>query len=191
MALQVEIAGRKAEVPDAPDELLLLEHDPVFTIGRTPDLSSLGDPRALPAPLVTINRGGQATWHGPGQLVAYPLVDLRRRGSDLHRYLRDVEEFAIGLCAGFGVATTRREGLTGAWVGERKIVSIGVGVRRWITMHGFALNVCGPLDGFDHITPCGLGGVTMTSLEREGVQGVDVGKVAAMAADLWERNGSI
>jgi lipoyl(octanoyl) transferase len=131
---------------------------------------------------MVINRGGQATWHGPGQLVGYPLLDLRKRGSDLHRYLRDLEEFLISLCAEFGVAASRRDGLTGVWVGEKKIASLGVGVRRWISMHGFALNVCGPLEGFDHITPCGIAGVEMTSLEREGAAGVSVESVAEKVA---------
>ena len=182
LALQEKIAAQKAESLDAPDELLLLEHESVFTIGRTNDQSSLRDPAALPAPLMAINRGGQATWHGPGQLVGYPLLDLRKRGSDLHRYLRDLEEFLILLCAEFGVAASRREGLTGVWVGGKKIASLGVGVRRWISMHGFALNVCGPLDGFAHIVPCGIAGVEMTSLEREGAAEVSVEGVAEKVA---------
>jgi lipoyl(octanoyl) transferase len=182
LALQEEIVARKAEQWDAADELLLLEHDSVFTIGRTSDHSSLRDPAALPAPLVAINRGGQATWHGPGQLVGYPLLELRRRGSDLHRYLRDLEEFLILLCGDFGVVASRKEGLTGVWVGDRKIASLGVGVRRWISMHGFALNVCGPLEGFAHIIPCGIKDVSMTSLEREGATGVTVEEVARKVA---------
>ena len=182
LALQENIVAQKAESLDAPDELLLLEHDSVFTIGRTSDHSSLRDPAALPAPLMAINRGGQATWHGPGQLVGYPLLDLRKRGSDLHRYLRDLEEFLISICADFGVAASRREGLTGVWTGGKKIASLGVGVRRWISMHGFALNVCGPLEGFAHITPCGIAGVEMTSLEREGADGVSVEGVAKKIA---------
>ena len=185
LELQEKIVAQKAEDASAPDELLLLEHDPVFTIGRTNDHSSLRDPAALPAPLMAINRGGQATWHGPGQLVGYPLLDLKRRGSDLHRYLRDLEGFLISLCADFGVAASRKDGLTGVWVGEKKIASLGVGVRRWISMHGFALNVCGPLDGFAHITPCGIAGVEMTSLEREGAGGVTVEGVAAKTAERF------
>ena len=185
LAMQENIVAQKAEDASAPDELLLLEHDPVFTIGRTNDHSSLRDPAALPAPLMAINRGGQATWHGPGQLVGYPLLDLKQRGSDLHRYLRDLEGFLISLCADFGVAASRKDGLTGVWVGEKKIASLGVGVRRWISMHGFALNVCGPLDGFAHITPCGIAGVEMTSLEREGAAGVTVEGVAAKAAERF------
>jgi len=185
LAMQEEIVARKAQEPDAPDELLLLEHEPVFTIGRTNDQSSLRDPAALPAPLMAINRGGQATWHGPGQLVGYPLLDLRRRGSDLHRYLRDLEEFLILLCEDYRVAASRREGLTGVWVDERKIASLGVGVRRWISMHGFALNVCGPLDGFAHIIPCGIKNVSMTSLEREGAAGVTVEAIARKVAERF------
>ena len=185
LAVQERIVAEKADDAGAPDELLLLEHESVFTIGRTPDQSSLGDVAALPAPVIAINRGGQATWHGPGQLVGYPLLDLRRRGSDLHRYLRELEEFIIGVSADFGVTTQRREGLTGVWVEDRKIASLGVGVRRWISMHGFALNVCGPLEGFAHITPCGIAGVAMTSLEREGASGVTVEAVAERAASAF------
>lgn len=185
LAMQERIVAVKADDLDAPDELLLLEHEPIFTIGRTQDQSSLRDASALPAPVIAINRGGQATWHGPGQLVGYPLLDLRRRGSDLHRYLRELEEFIIGICACFGVAARRREGLTGVWAEDRKIASLGVGVRRWISMHGFALNICGPLEGFAHITPCGIAGVAMTSLEREGADGVTVEAVAErVAADF-------
>jgi lipoyl(octanoyl) transferase len=188
LARQEEIVARKADDPDAADELLLLEHDSVFTIGRTPDQTSLGDHLKLPAPVIVISRGGQATWHGPGQLVGYPLLDLRRRGSDLHAYLRELEEILILLCAGFGVIATRRDSLTGIWAGERKLASIGVGVRRWISMHGFALNVHGELDGFNHITPCGLHGVTMTSLEREGAPaGLTVEDTARTAAAEFAR----
>jgi lipoyl(octanoyl) transferase len=187
LARQEEIVARKAEDPDAADELLLLEHDSVFTIGRTLDQSSLGEHSRLPAPVIVISRGGQATWHGPGQLVGYPLLDLRKRGSDLHAYLRELEEILIRICARLGVAAVSREGLTGIWVGERKLASIGVGVRRWISMHGFALNVCGELDGFNHITPCGLHGVTMTSLEREGVGEITVERVASVAAEEFSR----
>jgi lipoyl(octanoyl) transferase len=185
LELQNELVAAKAAAPDAPDELLLLEHEPVFTIGRTQDQSSLRDPTALSAPCVVINRGGQATWHGPGQLVGYPILDLRRRGSDLHKYLREMEEAIISVCARCGVAARRKDGLTGAWVEDRKIASIGVGVRRWISMHGFALNVCGELEGFAQITPCGLQGVTITSLEREGASNATVANVASIAAEIF------
>jgi lipoyl(octanoyl) transferase len=192
LELQNQLVEEKAGSTEAPDELLLLEHESVFTIGRTQDQSSLRDPAALSAPCVVINRGGQATWHGPGQLVGYPILDLRRRGSDLHKYLRELEEAIIAICGRFDVAARQQEGLTGVWVEDRKIASIGVGVRRWISMHGFALNVCGELEGFAQITPCGLEGVTITSLEREGAAGVTVAEVAAVAAEiLVERFGVI
>ena len=131
----------KRNDPDSADEILLLEHDPVYTIGRTPDRSSLINEQNLPHPLFSINRGGQATYHGPGQLVGYPILDLRRYGQDLHRYLRWLENSLIELLRTYDIQAGTRPGLTGVWVGQKKIASIGVGVRHWITMHGFALNV--------------------------------------------------
>jgi lipoyl(octanoyl) transferase len=168
LALQEEIVARHL-AGEAADTLLLLEHDPVFTIGRNPDRSSLGDPAALPAPLVEIGRGGKATWHGPGQLVGYPILNLARYGQDLHHYLRALEDGIMAGCHSLGVPAERSPGQTGVWAtAGRKLASIGVGARRWISMHGFALNVSGALGGFDAITPCGIDGVVMTSLEREG-----------------------
>ena len=167
LALQEEIVGKKREDRSSVDELLLLEHEPVYTIGRTPDKSSLLGAAHLPHPLFSINRGGQATYHGPGQLMGYPIIDLRRCGQDLHRYLRWIEQLLIELLADYGIAASRRESRTGVWVENRKIASIGVGVRHWITMHGFALNVCGDLSPFNHIVPCGINKVAMTSIEKE------------------------
>ena len=184
LRMQEEIVAGKVADPNAPDEVLLLEHEPVFTIGRTLDRSSLRDPERLPAPLIVIGRGGQATWHGPGQLVGYPLLDLRTRGQDLHRYLRSLEESLIVLCSRFGVAATRREGLTGVWAENRKLASIGVGVRKWISMHGFAINVCGELEGFSHITPCGIAGVEMTSISHEAGREISVQEAADVFAEL-------
>ncbi|HEX4639074.1 MAG TPA: lipoyl(octanoyl) transferase LipB [Chthoniobacterales bacterium] len=178
LALQEEIVARKKEHRDAADEILLLEHDPVYTIGRTPDKSSLLGAAHLPHPLFAINRGGQATYHGPGQLMAYPIVDLRRCGQDLHKYLRWLEQTLIEFLARYAISATRREGLTGVWIDNRKIASIGVGVRHWITMHGFALNVCGDLSAFAHIVPCGISNVTMTSIERETRKATSVHEVA-------------
>ena len=188
LALQEEIVARKRNDASMEDQLLLLEHEPVYTIGRTPDQSSLSTtgphtgrirPQAkrirrgelgaahLPHPLFAINRGGQATYHGPGQLVGYPIIDLRRCGHDLHKYLRWLEQLLIEVLAEYGIAATQRDALTGVWVEDRKIASIGVGVRHWITMHGFALNVCGDLSPFNHIVPCGIDNVAMTSIEKE------------------------
>lgn len=167
LALQENLVAEKRANHTLSDELLLLEHEPVYTIGRTPDQSSLRGGARLPHPLFSINRGGQATYHGPGQLIGYPIIDLRQYGQDLHRYLRWLEALLIETLAEVGIAATTRLGLTGVWLGDRKIASIGVGVRHWITMHGFALNVCGDLTPFDQIVPCGITNVTMTSIERE------------------------
>jgi lipoyl(octanoyl) transferase len=168
-----------------PDQLLMLEHEPVYTIGRTPDQTSLRDAGHLPHPVFETNRGGQATYHGPGQLVGYPILDLRNYGQDLHVYLRALEEMIIGVCAAFDVKAQRREGLTGAWIEERKIASIGVGVRHWISMHGFALNVCGDLGPFQEITPCGIAGVTMTSLEKEAGRAISVRDAAEVVREIF------
>jgi len=167
LALQEEIVAKKRADPSHPDKLLLLEHEPVYTIGRTPDQSSLLGAVHLPHPLFAINRGGQATYHGPGQLMGYPIIDLRGCGQDLHRYLRWLEQLLIEMLAQYEIAATQRASLTGVWVTDRKIASIGVGVRHWITMHGFALNVCGDLSPFDQIVPCGIDNVAITSMEKE------------------------
>lgn len=177
------VAGKRADSALA-DELLLLEHEPVYTIGRTPDQSSLRGESNLPHPLFPINRGGQATYHGPGQLIGYPIIDLRKYGQDLHRYLRWLEELLIETLAGVGIAATTRQGLTGVWVEDRKIASIGVGVRHWITMHGFALNVGGDLTPFDHIVPCGIANVAMTSIEKETGSPVSVENIGRRAAKI-------
>jgi lipoyl(octanoyl) transferase len=178
LALQEEIVAKKREDRALSDELLLLEHEPVYTIGRTPDQSSLRGARHLPHPLFSINRGGQATYHGPGQLMGYPIIDLRRCGQDLHRYLRWIEQLLIEVLADYGIGAARRESLTGVWVENRKIASIGVGVRHWITMHGFALNVHGDLSPFNHIIPCGINEVAMTSIEKETGKAFSVADVA-------------
>jgi lipoyl(octanoyl) transferase len=190
LVLQEEIVARKRNDASMEDQLLLLEHEPVYTIGRTPDQSSLsatgsrptrdGELGAahLPHPLFAINRGGQATYHGPGQLMGYPIIDLRRCGHDLHKYLRWLEQLLIEVLAEHDIAATQRESLTGVWVEDRKIASIGVGVRHWITMHGFALNVSGDLSPFNHIVPCGIDNVAMTSMEKETGAAFSVSDVA-------------
>jgi lipoyl(octanoyl) transferase len=188
LALQEEIVAKKREDLSSADELLLLEHEPVYTIGRTPDKSSLLGATHLPHAVFAINRGGQATYHGPGQLIGYPIIDLRRCGQDLHRYLRWLEQLLIALLAEYGIAASRRESLTGVWVDQRKIASIGVGVRHWITMHGFALNVCGDLSPFQHIVPCGINNVAMTSMEKETGKAFSVVNVARALEKLgWTR----
>ena len=178
LALQEELAAKKREDASLEDQLLLLEHEPVYTIGRTPDRSSLLGSTHLPHPVFSINRGGQATYHGPGQLMGYPIINLRRCGQDLHKYLRWLEQLLIDLLAHYDIAAQRQQSLTGVWVENRKIASIGVGVRHWITMHGFALNVCGDLSPFDHIVPCGINNVAITSMEKETKKSFTVADVA-------------
>jgi lipoyl(octanoyl) transferase len=170
------------------DTIFLLEHEPVFTIGRQRDQSSLQNPASLPFPVFETNRGGQATYHGPGQLVGYPILDLTPRGRDLHTHLRKLEDALILACADFGVRAGRRDGLTGVWVEDRKLASIGVGVRKWISMHGFAINITrASLHPFLAITPCGLAGVSMTSLESEVGREIPMPEaVAAIKARLHE-----
>lgn len=168
------------------ETVLLLEHQPVYTIGRLRDQSSLRDTTALPFPVIETNRGGQATYHGPGQWVGYPILDLNARGRDLHQHLRSLEEVLIRACAWYGVRATRRDGLTGVWVENRKLASIGVGVRKWISMHGFAINITAPsLPPFFAITPCGIDGVTMTSLTAEAGREITMTEAAeAITAEL-------
>ena len=172
------------------NHLLTLEHTPVYTIGRTRDRSSLGENTTLlPHPTVEINRGGQATYHGPGQLTGYPIVDLRDLGKDLHAYIRALEDALILTCADYGVAAARREGLTGVWVENRKLASIGVGVRKWIAMHGFAINLTKEsLHGFLSITPCGIADVSMTCLEAECGKPVNVEEFAQRCAPYVEKS---
>ena len=150
------------------DVLVLLEHDPVVTLGRgAKERNLLFSPEELARrgiDCVRVGRGGDATYHGPGQLVGYPIVHLDPLGRDLHRYLRLLEQVLIDALAAFGVTGTRAAGKTGVWVNGAKLASIGVGVRRWVAWHGFALNVDPDLSGFANIVPCGLQGVTMTSL---------------------------
>ncbi len=182
---QQEALVRERMTGEVGDQLLLLEHEPVYTIGRTPDQSSLLDRSQLPHPVLQINRGGQATYHGPGQLVGYPILDLQKRGRDLHRYLRALEEILIEVLSGFRIVGVRRESLTGVWVQDRKIASIGVGVRHWVSMHGFALNVGGDLAPFGQITPCGISGVVMTSIEGETGVPVELRAVADEVARIF------
>lgn len=177
-ALQEKLVEQRL-ADEIPDTVLLLEHDPVITIGRTPDKSSLLAAEATGVPVIETNRGGQATYHGPGQLVGYLILDLTRHGKDLHVYLRALEESVMRLCQAFGVPAHRRDGLTGVWMEERKLASIGVGVRKWMTMHGFALNVTEEsLKGFQPIVPCGIQGVTMTCLAHESRAELTVKTVA-------------
>ena len=141
------------------DVLVLTEHEPIVTVGRGTDLAGL---EGLDVPVVEVERGGEATYHGPGQLVAYPILLLPEHRRDLHRYLRDLEEVVIRALAEVQIEGSRRDEWTGVWIGDRKVCSIGVAVRRWVTWHGLALNVHTDLDAFQAFRPCGLDPAVMT-----------------------------
>jgi lipoate-protein ligase B len=145
------------------DTLLLLEHPHVFTLGRGADERFLINPPAE-VPIHRVSRGGEVTYHGPGQLVAYPILKLEGGDRDVHRYLRALEQAIIDALDELGIAAGRRDGFTGVWIGARKIASIGVGIRRWVTFHGLAVNVDPALRYFDTIVPCGIEGCLMTSI---------------------------
>jgi len=166
-----------------PDLLLLVEHPPVITLGVKGD-GGRGNIIATPEQLASLGiaihetgRGGDVTYHGPGQLVAYPILDLRPDRCDVHRYVRDIEDVMIRVCASYGVTAGRIAGLTGAWVGPEKIGAIGIRMSRWITSHGLALNVSTNLDHFRLIVPCGIGDRGVTSLERAIGRSVDMSEV--------------
>lgn len=177
---RARIAGVVSE-----DVLLLVEHDPVVTLGRSTQETSLPLSRpeleARGFSVEEVERGGDVTVHAPGQLVGYPILDLNRHRLDLHWYLRQIEGSLIAALAGEGVPADRNPGFTGVWVGPRKIASIGVHVKQWVTLHGFALNVTTDLRHFEVVVPCGIQGVDMTTIQRE------LGAGSPSAELLWER----
>jgi lipoyl(octanoyl) transferase len=185
------VAERKAH-PTLHDILILLEHPPVYTLGQGADTRFLKfDPATSDHELVRIERGGEVTYHGPGQLVGYPILNLAFYRQDLHWYLRQLEAVLIQVLAGYGLEGTRIPGLTGVWVEGRKVAAIGIKVSRWITMHGFALNVCPDLGGFEPIVPCGIEGTPVGSLEQfvPGITLEQVQKQVAIAfADIFRVN---
>jgi lipoyl(octanoyl) transferase len=169
-----------------PDTIVLLEHPPVVTLGRRAEAGELHVPEGAVVEVVETDRGGKSTYHGPGQLVCYPILDLRRHGRDVKRYCRDIEEAIIRTVGGFGIEATRIEGLTGVWLERppRKIASIGIHVSRWITTHGYALNVdLDPAPFTQWITACGLEDAQFTTMARELGRGLGVDDVRAAAAE--------
>lgn len=185
----LQLQGRAVErlrSSEGPEQLLLLEHPHVFTLGRGADSSNiLADQQQLHANSVEVHetgRGGDVTYHGPGQLVGYPIINLKPDRCDVHRYVRDIEEVLIRTIAEFGVAGTRISGLTGVWVGNEKIGAIGVRIARWITSHGFALNVNTDLSYFKMIVPCGITDKGVTSLSLLVGRSIDTHEVAQTAA---------
>ncbi|HEU5153793.1 MAG TPA: lipoyl(octanoyl) transferase LipB [Gemmatimonadales bacterium] len=189
--LQRDLAERRIAGEISDDILLLVQHDPVVTLGRGTRESSLPfSPAALAAKgldVADVERGGDVTYHGPGQLVGYPILDLHHHRQDLHWYLRQLEAGLISALERLGISAERRAGLTGVWTGGRKIASIGIHVRQWVTTHGFALNVLDEESGFDLIIPCGIAGVEMTTVEREGAwtDAAD-GDTRLHGSELWQ-----
>jgi lipoate-protein ligase B len=167
--LQEQVVARLGS-GEGPEELLLLEHPHVFTLGRGADganiLAGSDQLSALSVEVHETGRGGDVTYHGPGQLVGYPIINLRPDRCDVHRYVRDLEEVLIRAIADFGITGSRISGLTGVWVDDEKIAAIGVRIARWITSHGFALNVETDLSYFRMIVPCGITNKGVTSLSR-------------------------
>jgi lipoate-protein ligase B len=168
-----------------PDVFLILEHPHVYTMGRK------GDPATIPrvgVPIYHVERGGYATYHGPGQIVGYPIIHLRERGMDIKQYIHTLEEALMDLTRSFGLTPSRVDGHPGVWVRGRKVASIGVAVHRWITYHGFAYNVNTDLTFFQRISPCGLDPTMITSLERELGRPVDFGEAKRAAVEALENH---
>ncbi len=173
---------------ESPDTVLLLEHPPTITLGRRADPGELHVPPGADVEIVETDRGGKSTYHAPGQLVCYPILDLTRHGQDVKRYCRDLEDALIRTTAAFGIEATRIEGLTGIWLERppRKIASIGIHLSRWISTHGYALNVdLDPAPFTEWITACGLDGYAFTSMARELGRPVAVDDVRPVAAEAF------
>ena len=183
LELQRAVARARISGEVGQDVMLLVEHPPVVTLGRASKDAHLRANReqlaARGVELFEVERGGDVTFHGPGQLVGYPVIDLKRHRQDLHWYLRQVEEILIAALAQLGIPGERVAKYTGVWTGGRKIASIGVHARDWVTWHGFALNVSTELSYFDLIVPCGIPDVRMTSVERELARTIGISEVAA------------
>ena len=174
---------RLLEDDAAPEAVWILQHPACYTLGRGASTEHLHfDPSQPPAPLHRIDRGGEVTHHRPGQLVAYPVLDLRRHQTDLHWYMRQLEQVLIDVLGQLGLNGQRLPGLTGLWLDNRKVAAIGVGCRRWITQHGLALNVSCDLAGFDQVTPCGLKGRAVGRLS-DWLPGLDPAEVQLLLRD--------
>jgi lipoyl(octanoyl) transferase len=164
---QRQLVAQRRQTPELADVLLLMEHPPVYTLGQGASLDFLKfDPEQSGAEVYRVERGGEVTYHAPGQLVGYPILNLKRHQPDLHWYLRQLEEVLIRTLAEYGLVAERIPGLTGVWVNGYKVAAIGIKASRWITMHGFALNVCPDLSGFQKIVPCGIANKPVGSLAQ-------------------------
>ena len=164
---QKELVAQRIAQPSLPDVLLVLEHPPVYTLGRGADERFLNfDPSKSNSQVYRIERGGEVTYHCPGQLVGYPILNLKRHCQDLHWYLRKLEEVLIQVLSFYGLKGERIAPLTGVWLEGYKVAAIGIKVSRWITMHGFSLNVCPQMNGFERIVPCGISDRPVGSLQQ-------------------------
>jgi lipoate-protein ligase B len=181
LALQERLRDRRI-AGGIPDVLLVLEHPSIYTLGRGADAAFLGRAGGGPVPVRRVGRGGQVTYHGPGQVVAYPIVDLRERGIGVGEYVRRLEDVIVRTVAALGLHGAGAGPQPGVWIDGRKLASIGIGVRRFVTTHGLAVNVCTELSYFAAIVPCGLRDVEMTSLVREGLE-VDCDTVGRRLAE--------
>jgi len=171
-AWQKEQVQQRLDHPELPDVLALLEHEPVYTLGQGASLDFLRFPIGrIGIPVYRTERGGEVTYHGPGQVVGYPILRLRNYGLDVHQYLRCLEQIIINVLKKYHISGERKPGYTGVWVGDSKVAAIGIKVRRGVTMHGFALNVCTDLTAFERIVPC-------------GIRGYGVGNVAQFCPDI-------
>jgi lipoate-protein ligase B len=185
LAMQTSMLAARIE-GSVGDTLLMMEHPHVFTLGRGADERFIvGNTDEVP--IRRVSRGGQVTYHGPGQLIGYPILKLEGRDRDVTRYLRSLEAAMIDALSKFGIEAGRRDGMTGVWVGARKIASIGVGIRRWTTWHGFALNVSTDLRYFDSIVPCGIEGCRMISVCEMTERAVSVREFAAVIRESFAR----
>ncbi len=179
---QQALVGERIKDPTLDDVLLLLEHPSVYTLGQGASLEFLKfNPKEVSAELYRVERGGEVTYHCPGQLVGYPILNLRHYRQDLHWYLRQLEEVLIQVLGVYGLKGDRITGMTGVWLEGRKVAAIGIKVSRWITMHGFALNVCPELSGFERIVPCGIADKPVGSLDQflPGIRVEDVRQLVA------------
>ncbi|WP_372638945.1 lipoyl(octanoyl) transferase LipB [Fodinibius sp.] len=189
-----KLARRKKKLyqsgQESNDVLLFVEHPHVYTLGKSGDkahlLKEMAELANIEADFIEIDRGGDITYHGPGQIVGYPIFDMDRHFTDIHKYLRYLEEVVIRTCADYGINAGRIEGLTGVWVGDQKICAMGIKCSRWVTMHGFALNVNTDLSYFNHIVPCGISDKAVTSFRNLLGGPMDEGEVKAQLRAHFE-----
>jgi len=180
--LQLRLVELRAQAL-LPDVLLLVEHPHVITMGKSAKPENI---LSKTLPIYEVERGGDVTYHGYGQLVGYPILDLSSQGRDIRQYLRKLERVLIGTLAHFGIAAQRIQGRTGVWIGQKKIASIGVAVRSWVTFHGFALNVSTDLSYFSTINPCGYDSAIMTSMREQLGREVSISEVKGLLTHCFE-----